>query len=173
MTIYKFTRPTLPPTLEKQRDVLDAFRTLVDQDDELIQQRRAEIAAIRRELEDMRRFVDVFRLQARELRAEILKELKARKYSPDQPRVPAGSPRGGEWTSGGAVVETTGPEAASQSKDVQSIIATARGLNVAVVSAGYEKCLDLCYLLLERFQPAGSDRNKWDFHKCMNACLGR
>ncbi len=113
MTIYKFTRLTLPPTLEKQRDVLDAYRTLVDQDDELIQQRRAEIAAIRRELEDMRRFVDVFRLQARELRAEILKELKARKYSPDQPRVPAGSPHGGEWTSGGDTESSNSLPAAS------------------------------------------------------------
>ncbi len=98
MAIYKFTRLTAPPTLEKQREMLEAFRTLAGQDDELVQQRRAEIAAIRRDLEDMRRFVDVFRRQAAELRAEILKELKAQKYSPDQPRVPAGSPHGGEWT---------------------------------------------------------------------------
>ncbi len=103
MTIYKFTRLTAPPTLEKQREMLEAFRTLASQDDELIQQRRAEIAAIRRELEDIRRFIDAFRRQAtEEVRTEILKELKARKYSPDQPRVPAGSPHGGEWTSGGA-----------------------------------------------------------------------
>lgn len=113
MTIYKFTRLTLPPTLEKQREVLEAFRTLADQDDELIQQRRAEIAAICRGAEDIRRCIDAIRRQARELRAAILKELKARKYSPDQPRVPAGSPHGGEWTrdgeGGGASTDLTNP----------------------------------------------------------------
>jgi hypothetical protein len=101
MTIYKFTRLTLPPTLEKRRDVLEAFRTLVDQDDELVQQRRAEIAAIRREAEDIRRCIDAIRRQALELRAEIVKELKAQKYSPDQPRVPAGRSGGGQWPKDG------------------------------------------------------------------------
>jgi hypothetical protein len=101
MTIYKFTRLTVPPTLEKQREALEAFRTLASQDDEAIRQRRAEIAAIRRDLDDLRRFIDAFRRQAtEEVRTEILKELKAQKYSPDQPRVPAGSPHGGEWTNG-------------------------------------------------------------------------
>ena len=111
MTIYKLTQLTLPPTLEKRRDVLEAFRTLVDQDDALVQQRRAEIAAIRREAEDIRRCIDAILRQARELRVEILKELKAQKYSPDQPRVPAGSPHGGEWTSAGNVGSSIGSPA--------------------------------------------------------------
>jgi hypothetical protein len=100
MIIYKFTRLTLPPTLEKQREVLEAYRTLVTEDDEIAWQRRVEIAALRRDLEDMRRFVDAMLRQLGELRAEILQETQARKYNPDQPRVPAGSPQGGEWTSG-------------------------------------------------------------------------
>ena len=82
MTIYKFTRLTLPPTLEKRLETLEAFRTLVSQDDELLRQRRAEIAALRREAEDIRRCIDAIHRQALELRAEILKELKAQKYSP-------------------------------------------------------------------------------------------
>ncbi len=102
MTIYKFTRLTMPPTLEKRLEVLEAFRTLVSQDDEHVRQRRAEIAALRREAEDIRRCVDAFRRQLPGLRAEILKDLKAQKYSPDQPRVPAGTAHGGEWTNGGS-----------------------------------------------------------------------
>ena len=101
MTIYKFTRLTVPPTLEKQRDALEAFRTLISQDDEFVRQRRDEIAALRREAEDLRRCLDAFYRQLSELRAEILQDLKAQQYSPDQPRVPAGSAHGGEWTSGG------------------------------------------------------------------------
>jgi len=99
MTIYKFTRLTVPPTLEKRLEVLEAFRTLVSQDDELVRQRRAEIAALRREAEDLRRCIDAFRRRLPELRAEILQDLKAQKYSPDQPRVPAGQAGGGQWTS--------------------------------------------------------------------------
>jgi len=129
------------------------------------------------------------------------------KYSPDQPRVPAGEPGAGQWTSGtqstndlkeGSTVtdnETTElaskesinaddasgltPEPATSSNgntqalEVQSIIDTAQQLNVAAGPDAYQKCLDLCYPLLERFQPPGSDRSTWDFHKCMNACLGR
>jgi uncharacterized protein YydD (DUF2326 family) len=79
MTIYKFTRLTLPPTLEKQREVLEAYRTLVTEDDEIAWQRRVEIAALRRDLEDMRRFVDAMLRQLGELRAEILQETQARK----------------------------------------------------------------------------------------------
>ncbi|HZR62076.1 MAG TPA: hypothetical protein VFA80_14095 [Xanthobacteraceae bacterium] len=98
MTIYKFSRLTVPPTLEKRREALEAFHTLVSQDDELVRQRRAEIAAIRREAEDIRRCIDALCRQLPELSAERLKELKAQKYNPDQPRVPAGESSGGQWT---------------------------------------------------------------------------
>ena len=37
----------------------------------------------------------------------------------------------------------------------------------------YQRCLNLCYPILERFSRPGSDINTFDFHKCMNACLGK
>lgn len=82
------------------------------------------------------------------------------KDDPDQTRIPAGQPGGGRWTSDSA-------------NDVDEIIARAGQLRLAASPSGYQKCLDLCYRLLERPQTAGSDRNLWDFHKCMNACLAR
>jgi len=85
---------------------------------------------------------------------------QARKYDPNQPRVPAGNPDGGQWTSG-------------NESDVQRIVEMANRLNLAARPDAYQRCLDLCYRLLERPQRPGSDRNTWDFHKCMNACLGR
>jgi hypothetical protein len=36
----------------------------------------------------------------------------ARKYSPDQPRVPAGNPDGGQWTDGGGISGGRGRDAA-------------------------------------------------------------
>jgi hypothetical protein len=33
--------------------------------------------------------------------AKAARAVSLRKYSPDEPRVPAGNPQGGEWTSGG------------------------------------------------------------------------
>jgi hypothetical protein len=37
-----------------------------------------------------------------------------RKYSPDQPRVPAGNPDGGEWTSGGGGTSPSGGDSAGK-----------------------------------------------------------
>jgi hypothetical protein len=146
---------TVLATLEKRLEVLGAFRTLALQEDEQFRQRRTEIAALRHELEQMAQSLP-------EICGEWASSVNADlgKYDPDQPRVPTGNPEGGQWTSGA-------------STDVLSIIATARRMNIAATSGAYQKCLDLCYPLLERFQAPGSDRNTWDFHKCMNACLGR
>lgn len=85
----------------------------------------------------------------------------ARKYDPDQPRVPAGSEDGGQWTN------------AQEGDEVQQIVEMAKRLDLAARPDAYQRCLDLCYRLLERPLSPGSDRNTWDFHKCMNACLGR
>jgi hypothetical protein len=88
---------TVPPTLEKRLEALAALRTLLAQDEELVRQRRAAIAAVRRDLEQMQREVGAIRPQlVAEVRADVLRMLK---YSPDQPRVPKGSSHGGEWTS--------------------------------------------------------------------------
>jgi len=47
-----------------------------------------------------------------------------------------------------------------------------RARQLAASRADMKRCIDLCYRLLERFQPPGSDRNFFDFQKCLNACLG-
>jgi hypothetical protein len=76
----------VPDTLHTQLEIAKAIRTLAEPDqDELLRQRRAEIAAIRRDL-------------------ELLAALK--KYSPDQPRVPEGNSKGGQWTAEGSADDT-------------------------------------------------------------------
>jgi len=86
------------------------------------------------------------------------------KFDPNQPRVPAGNRDGGQWTgsAGG------GGEAGAT---LTSIIAVARRIASAGSPLDYQRCLNLCYPLLERQQHPASDRNTWDFHKCMNECL--
>jgi hypothetical protein len=87
----------VPQTLHARLEIAKAIRTLAGPDeDELLRQRRAEIAAIRRGLEalscDFRKVGEEFLALAKE-------ELRAlKKYSPDQPRVPAGNSKGGQWT---------------------------------------------------------------------------
>ncbi len=110
MTSTKPGIATVPaPTLQKQLEVLAAARSLATQDDEFWRRRRAEIAAIRRLLGEL----VVLRLELQRQYGEFVEwvqeERRRRdprlrshviKYNPDQPRVPAGSPHGGEWTSG-------------------------------------------------------------------------
>jgi len=172
----------VPRTLEKRLEITNAMRALTAQDgDDQLYKRRAEIATMRRDLEKIRQDVlELWRRWEPRARSYVIK------YSPDQPRVPADNPDGGQWTTAGTDSANTlnqSPQRAtaldaaqaqsSKTADVRSIIDTARQLNVSARPDAYEKCLDLCYPLLERFQRPGSDRNTWDFHKCMNACLGR
>jgi hypothetical protein len=35
-----------------------------------------------------------------------------------------------------------------------------------------DECVNQCMHLLIRPQPPGSDRNEFDFRKCLNRCLG-
>ena len=86
---------------------------------------------------------------------------------PEQPR-----DRDGRWTGEGGAAESQSKPAPNRTVDVQDVLAKARQI-VAAGRNGYQKCLDICVPLLERFQPVGSDRNQWDFHKCMGACVGR
>lgn len=100
------------------------------------------------------------------------------KFDPNQPRVPAGSPEGGQWTDGGGGEATGGTTGVRQSKtggagDLEKIITFARRKRIAGSPLDYQRCLDLCFPFLERPQHPRSDRNTWDFHKCMNACLQR
>jgi hypothetical protein len=90
----------VPQTLHVQLEIAKAIRTLAGPDeDELLQQRRAEIAALRRDLDALIRGV---RKLGEELPSLVMVELQSelKKYSPDQPRVSAGNRDGGQWTSG-------------------------------------------------------------------------
>jgi hypothetical protein len=89
------------------------------------------------------------------------------KFNPNQPRVPAGNPDGGQWTNGGS-----GADGETETT-LSSIIAVARRIASSGSPLDYQRCLDLCYPLLERLSHPASDRNTWDFHKCMNECLNR
>jgi hypothetical protein len=101
-------KPPLPRTLSAvprlphvQLEIAKAIRTLAEpNEDELLRQRRAEIAAIRRVSESLASDV---RKACEECLALAKAELRAalKKYSPDQPRVPAGNSDGGQWTSDG------------------------------------------------------------------------
>jgi hypothetical protein len=94
-----------------------------------------------------------------------------RKFNPNQPRVPAGNPDGGQWADGGGSERYAVPDYADN-LFIQDIVAKARRLQLTGSPADYKRCLDLCHPILERFSPRWSDRNTWDFHKCMNMCLG-
>jgi len=90
----------VPRTPHAQLEIAKAMRTLMAPDeDELLRRRRAEIAAIRDELEAIKRD---FQKAGEECLALVKAELRAvlaKKYNPDQPRVPAGDRDGGQWTS--------------------------------------------------------------------------
>lgn len=82
-------------------------------------------------------------------------EFYERKYNPDQPRDDHG-----RWT------DETGNEDL-----VSSILGMAKQFAAQGHSPGYLRCLDICSPILERYQPPGADFNKWDFHRCMDACM--
>jgi hypothetical protein len=48
-----------------------------------------------------------------------------------------------------------------------------RGSMLSTGNAVRKQCIEECAPLLERFQPPGSDKNQWDFHRCVNDCLER
>jgi len=87
---------------------------------------------------------------------------------------PAGNREGGQWTSGDAGGDARQQSAAGRRAGVgvQPFLEKAKQLAASGESA-YQRCSDLCYPLLERFQLPGSDRNTFDFFKGLNACLGK
>ncbi len=85
----------VPRTPEVRFEIAKAIQALAAQDeDERLRQRRATLASLRRELGEIA-------LALQELRRACDPRLRSYvlKYSPDQPRVPAGNPDGGQWTS--------------------------------------------------------------------------
>jgi hypothetical protein len=114
----------VPRTLHTQLEIARAIRTLMTpDDDEPLRQRRAELAAIRGELEAMKRD---FQKAGEECLALVKAELRAalaKKYNPDQPRVPSGNRDGGQWTSEG---ETAGGTSVGQSDSATGNVGGAR-----------------------------------------------
>jgi Bacterial CdiA-CT RNAse A domain len=105
----------VPRALHVQLEIAKAIRTLTGPDErELQRQRRAEIAVLRRDFELLAADIaKAFEAAAMLAKAELRAALK--KYSPDQPRVPAGNPDGGQWTTddGGSESPSTSSGAAS------------------------------------------------------------
>jgi len=100
---YRFMPPGAPRYLGKE--AVRYFWPEADTDSSppptVLAPSEASDAEFLQELKTMQRELD----EARKLLAEVKRDLAfrrfQRKYSPDQPRVPAGNPDGGQWTSGG------------------------------------------------------------------------
>src|SRR5580700_2896483 len=119
----------VPRTLEVRLEIVKALHTLAVDDEPERFQRRAEIGAVRRDLERLSQALrDACSEWATEFGAELRKELG--KYSPDQLRVPSGNPDGGQWTSGAASPQ------ANQSDAQRIRIAAAGGLRCDGFSGG-------------------------------------
>ncbi len=79
--------------LKPGTDPADVYPTLKQQ------REAAEDAAFAAEIAASRRFLAALRAEVDELKAALARRrLEEAKYSPSQPRVPAGNPRGGQWT---------------------------------------------------------------------------
>jgi hypothetical protein len=99
------------PTLKRERAQKEAARERA---------RAAEDAAFDAWIENERRWNVAMREEINELKAARARQrLEEAKYSPSQPRVPAGNPRGGQWTDrNGGQSTVAGPTSdAGQSQD--------------------------------------------------------
>jgi hypothetical protein len=86
---HLWIRPDAARWVKPGFDPADIYPTLARKPD-------AAQAAFEAEVEDQRHAV--LREQLASLRAELKRRLEEAKYSPSQPRVPAGNPRGGQWS---------------------------------------------------------------------------
>jgi hypothetical protein len=94
----------VPRTLHAQLEIAKAIRMpMAPDDDTPLRRRRAELAAMRGELETMKRDLHKASEECLALVKAALRAALAKKYNPDQARVPAGNRDGGQWTSGGGV----------------------------------------------------------------------
>ena len=105
----------------------------------------------------------ILKLRASSAKARVHMALRQTKvnakygYDPGQPRRRDGTAQSGWW--------------AGAADDIDRIVAAAKRIHTAAFSQKYSDCVDLCYPILER--PPRGDFNLWDFHKCLNRCLGR
>jgi hypothetical protein len=86
-----------PPTFEKRLEVTAASRALIARENTIPARRQAELIALRRDLEQVKQDLEkAYRDWASQ--SVSARWAGALKYDPNQPRVPAGNPDGGEWT---------------------------------------------------------------------------
>jgi len=88
----------VPQTLHVHLEIAKAIRKLAEQDEQEQLQKRSAPAAIRCDREDI---AAALREACRECASILRLELRKAGYDPDEPRVPAGNPDGGQWTSTG------------------------------------------------------------------------
>jgi hypothetical protein len=94
----------VPRTLHAQLEIAKAMCMLTaPDDDEPLRRRRAELAAIRGELEAMKLDLHKAGEECLALVMADLRTMLAKKYNSNQPRVPAGNRDGGQWTDGSEV----------------------------------------------------------------------
>ncbi len=118
---------SVPQTLEKRREVVQSLGTLLAQGDEGIRRRQAEVAELHRDFDLLRRSLPgLLRLAIADVRRDCDPRLRSYviKFSPDQLRVPAGNPDGGQWTSEGgrttaSAASTGGSEPNARSRPIQ------------------------------------------------------
>jgi hypothetical protein len=93
---------SVPRSAHVQHEIAKAICTLMGPDeDALARARRTEIAALRRDLDALARDLPrAFAEAAALAKAELRRVALAKKYNPDEPRVPASNRDGGQWTSG-------------------------------------------------------------------------
>jgi DNA-binding phage protein len=96
MIPYKWPVATeIPRNPAVRFEIAIAMRTLLEDGDEQLRQRRAEIVSIRQGLAEIARNIDQLRHEAAAL---ILSELRKYGYNPEEPRIPKGNPGPGRWT---------------------------------------------------------------------------
>jgi hypothetical protein len=91
---HRFIRHDVKRFLKPGTDPADVYPALA-------RRREAEDAALAVEIAKGYRLLAVLRAEVASIKADLVRRrLEESKYSPDQPRVPAGNPRGGQWSSG-------------------------------------------------------------------------
>lgn len=100
MIPYKPHLATLVPnTWETRLEIIKAVSTLAAQvHEDHVRLRRAEIASLRSELEGIDRELSKL---CRDWPLLVRSDLRKADFDPNEPRVPAGHPNGGQWTSEG------------------------------------------------------------------------
>jgi hypothetical protein len=115
---HRFIRHDVKRFLAPGTDPADVYPALA-------RRREAEDAAFAAEIAKGYRLLAVLREEVASIRADLLRRRLAEqiKYSPTQPRVPAGNPRGGQWTdrSGGQGTVAGPSQDADQSQDTDLV----------------------------------------------------